>query len=84
MRFRLSSYSKNYITKQEKDIRNWIYKSLREATKKPPKGDIIPVKSQPGRYRLRVGDYRILFTIEGDYMIVIAITPRGDAYKEKE
>lgn len=31
-------------------------------------------------YRLRVGDWRILFTIEGDRIIVHAVGPRGSIY----
>ena len=34
------------------------------------------------RYRLRVGDFRMLFSIKENVMIVVKISTRGDAYKE--
>ncbi len=44
--------------------------------------DIKPLKGRP-EWRLRVGDYRILFLIddENKVYIVTKISPRGDAYK---
>ena len=33
-------------------------------------------------YRLRVGKYRVLFTIVGDTILIVKIGPRGDVYKE--
>ena len=40
------------------------------------------VKALQGRdgYRLRVGDYRVLFTVEGNTLIVKAVHKRGEAY----
>ena len=38
------------------------------------------VNHQP-RYRLRVGDYRVLFDIENNTMIIKAIVHRKDAYR---
>lgn len=40
------------------------------------------IKALQGRegYRLRVGDYRVLFTIDGDTMVVKAVRKRGEAY----
>ena len=40
------------------------------------------VKALQGRtgYRLRVGDFRVLFTIDGDVMTVTAVRKRESAY----
>ena len=40
------------------------------------------VKKLKGRdhYRLRIGDHRVIFAIEGDAMIVLAVRTRGEAY----
>ena len=39
-------------------------------------------KASPGTYRLRVGDWRILFSYPEDGIILIEkIGPRGDVYK---
>ena len=47
-----------------------------------PKGNIRPLKGAPGTYRLRVGDWRILFSYPSQNKILIEkIAPRGDIYK---
>ncbi len=33
-------------------------------------------------YRLRVGDLRVLFSVEGDTIIIKDVLPRGQAYKK--
>ena len=82
MRFKLSSDAKKYLTSQDRLTIKRIYQHLRNATKNPPKGDIIPLSDSSGRFRLRVGDYRFLFTIQGNNMIIAKISPRGDVYKK--
>ncbi|MFB2834330.1 type II toxin-antitoxin system RelE family toxin [Floridanema evergladense] len=44
--------------------------------------DIKPLKGRP-EWRLRVGDYRIMFLIDDENKVYILtkISPRGDAYK---
>lgn len=45
-----------------------------------PNLDAKPLTGRPG-YRLRVGDWRVIYTIEGDTLTVLDIGPRGDIYK---
>lgn len=45
--------------------------------------DIIPVKgTDPQKYRLRVGDYRIVYVVEKDTVKVIEMFPRGRGYRD--
>ena len=44
--------------------------------------DVSALKGEENAYRLRHGDYRALFTIDNDVLTVLAIRPRGDAYKK--
>ncbi|MDR1668355.1 MAG: type II toxin-antitoxin system RelE/ParE family toxin [Oscillospiraceae bacterium] len=47
-----------------------------------PEGDIKPVKGSSGTFRLRVGDWRILFSYPSkDNVLIEKIAPRGDVYK---
>ena len=47
-----------------------------------PKGDIKSMRGYPGTYRLRVGDWRILFSYpEENAVLIEKISPRGDVYK---
>ena len=43
--------------------------------------DVKPVIGERNVYRLRVGRYRVLFTIIGDTILIARIGPRGDIYK---
>jgi mRNA interferase RelE/StbE len=47
-----------------------------------PKGDIIKLQGHADLYRLRVGNWRIVFSyIDADKVLVETIAPRGQAYK---
>lgn len=44
------------------------------------KGDIKKMKGMENLYRLRVNDYRVLFSPEYDIIKIEKIGPRGDVY----
>ena len=52
-----------------------------ETNPKPP--GAIPLKGHSDTWRIRVGEWRIIYAIEDDRMIVsiIKIGPRGDVYR---
>lgn len=73
-------YSKKtvkYINSVDKPTK----KRLREAIEKIPFGDIKKLQGIENGYRLRVGDFRVLFSIEDDTIYIDNIIPRGQAYK---
>jgi mRNA interferase RelE/StbE len=41
--------------------------------------NVVKLQNRPG-YRLRVGDWRVIFTEGADVLEIIAIRPRGSAY----
>ncbi|MBD2186057.1 type II toxin-antitoxin system RelE family toxin [Aerosakkonema funiforme] len=51
-----------------------------EALKNDLAGDVKRLTNFTPEYRLRVGDYRVLFEIEGDKIVVYRIKHRSDAY----
>lgn len=56
---------------------------LQAIHKLPEQGDIKPMQGIPGLFRLRVGGFRILYTVDHGELIVIVIEAgnRGDVYK---
>ena len=63
-----------------KDLRRNIgfrIESLREDLQ----GDVKKLKGHPPRYRLRVGGYRVLFALAGDFIEVYAVKDRKDIYE---
>ncbi len=56
-------------------------KRLKDAIEKIPFGDIKKLTGFENEYRLRVGDLRVLFTVENNIITVNEIKPRGQVYK---
>ena len=55
---------------------------IRTAIDGIPAGDIKPLQGTDGSYRLRVGDWRIIFSRPNEETILIEkIAPRGQVYK---
>lgn len=77
MQIEYSKSSVKYINTADKSTK----KRLKEAIEKIPFGDIRKLKGIDNGYRLRVGDLRVLFSIENDIIYIDNIIPRGQAYK---
>ena len=71
--------AKKFIDKQDKNQRNRIYMAINKLLE----GDIKLLKGYNTIYRLRVGEYRIIFEwIENEIIIdVMDADNRGDVYK---
>lgn len=54
---------------------------IRNAIEKLPLGDVVKLKGEDAKYRLRVGDYRVIFTRSGVILFIEAINNRGQIYK---
>jgi mRNA interferase RelE/StbE len=46
-------------------------------------GDVRPLQGRAGEYRLRVGDWRVIFSREAGLLVILIlrVQPRGDAYR---
>lgn len=73
------------ITKSAVKSLKRLDKQTRERIKdgiyKLPSGDIKKLQGYDNYYRLRVGDYRIIYKSDGNTIIISDILPRGAAYK---
>jgi mRNA interferase RelE/StbE len=76
-------YSKQAM-KVAKRLDSVTAQRIKTAIEKLPDGDIKQIKGvNLSIYRLRVGDWRILYFFEDDNTIFIdKIAPRGEVYKE--
>jgi mRNA interferase RelE/StbE len=81
----LSSDSRKYLSKLDKPTRNRILDRLNILSENPrnPELDIKKLQGYISLYRLRVGSYRILYTIDENVLIIFVVTigSRGDVYK---
>ncbi len=61
-----------------------IRQALDRWTTRPPSGDIRKLQGTAAEWRLRVGDWRVRFTLgeDGDTVFILRVLPRGTAYRE--
>jgi len=67
--------------KQVNKLQQPLKDRIRQAVEKLPDGDIVKLQGYSTKYRLRVGDYRIIFDVSDDILTIGEILPRGEAYK---
>ena len=73
-------YSKTAVKHIESFDKN-TKQRLKKAIEKLPFGDIKKLKGFQNDYRLRVGNLRVLFSLENDIITVKDVLSRGNAYK---
>jgi mRNA interferase RelE/StbE len=72
-----------YLTRLDETVKERIKSALKGLEHEPPEGDIKPMVGQTEHYRLRIGNYRVLYRIKYDSIFVTHIEPRGQAYNKK-
>lgn len=73
-------YEKNaakYIQTQDKPTKH----RLKNAIERLPDGDVAKLQGYVNDYRLRVGNLRVIFSIDEDNIIIKDVSPRGQVYK---
>ena len=73
------------LRQMDEKTRARMLSAIEGLTLNPPAGDIKPMVGETGKYRLRVGKYRVIYSYGEDGGIVILyvedIGSRGDIYK---
>ncbi|WP_286080670.1 type II toxin-antitoxin system RelE family toxin [Parablautia intestinalis] len=77
MEINYSKQSEKFLKKQTREIRDRI----RNAIHNLPAGDVKKLQGREG-YRLRIGDYRVIFDRNGNIIYIERINNRGQVYKE--
>jgi mRNA interferase RelE/StbE len=79
----LKQPAEKFIRKQDKKTQIRILRALDGLKQIPPKGDIKKLKGEQEVFRLRIGTFRVLFSL--DYaqkqIVVEVIGNRGDIYR---
>ena len=66
-----------HISKMDKPSKT----KIKQAIDKLPAGDVKKLQGFVHDYRLRIGDLRVLFSVEEDTIIIKDVLPRGQVYK---
>ena len=82
---RWSKKAVSYLKRLELATRKRIVEAIETLASDPSNQnlDVKPMQGRPGEFRLRVGDYRIIYEPEQQILLisVIAIRSRGDVYR---
>lgn len=72
--------AQKFILRQTPEQREHLLSAI---SRLPGEGDRKPLKGHAGYFRLRVGNYRVIYTVENERLIVRIVTVgnRGDVYK---
>ena len=76
MNIQYSKQALKFLKKQDKSTQIRIISVINAL----PAGDIIKLQGREG-YRLRVGNYRVIFDKHGDVLMIEKIDNRGQIYK---
>ena len=87
MKVILSKAALKHYERLNEPLKSRISRAIDNLRKEPPEGDIKRLIGSENTYRLRVGNFRVIYSItaqEGskEYIIVDKIASRGEAYKE--
>lgn len=77
MEIRYSKQALKYLKKLHKPKREQIVNAIHLL----PSGDVKKMKGEDNLYRLRVNDYRVLFSQDGVIIMITKIGSRGDIYQ---
>ncbi len=77
--------AKKYLLSLDRKTQVRILNAIQGLAQFPPVGDLKPLEGREGKFRLRVGGYRVIYSYGRDGEIIIVtiedIGPRGDIYK---
>lgn len=77
MEIQYSKQAEKFLKKQTLETQNRIRNAIRNL----PEGDVKKLQGRNG-YRLRVGNYRVIFDHSGKIIYIVRIDNRGQIYKE--
>lgn len=79
-RIEIDKKAVKFISKQPKPQQLRLFKAIYRL---PFVGDIKAMKGHEGFFRLRVGDYRVIYCVNNDILLVqvVEVGNRGDVYK---
>ncbi len=72
--------AKKDLRKIDKSKISMLLKRIQELEQYPNTPNIKKLKNYSPTHRMRIGDYRILFDIEDEYIVIAKIKHRKEAY----
>ena len=81
-KIKMYKQAEKYLNKLDINTKERVREGIKGLLKNPPAGNIKELKGEfQGLNRLRVGGFRIIYFIDGEFIKITNIFPRGDLYK---
>lgn len=69
------------LDRMPRNVARLIIGKIERMGESPEAAQVKPLRGAPGNYRLRVGDWRVIFSKEADTILAKAIGSRGSIYR---
>jgi mRNA interferase RelE/StbE len=71
------------LAKLDKPVRRRIQGAIDRLADDPRPAGMIPLRGAPGAFRIRVGDYRVIYALHDDRLLIVVIDlgHRRDVYR---
>ena len=82
-RIKIAKSAFNRLKQLPEDIKTRLIKTINGLSTDPRPDNCVPIKGKKNAYRIRKGNYRIIYTINDDYLLIliIRIGHRKDIYR---
>ena len=78
MEVRITKTAIKNVKKLDSPTRDRILSSINKLSF----GDVKKLQGYDNYYRLRVGDFRVIYSLDDETITISAVLPRGEAYKQ--
>lgn len=81
----ISTRAAKQLKKLSGDIRDKINEKILDLAENPRPSGVVKLENADNKYRIRVGNYRVLYEIEDDVLIVkvVRVGHRRDIYRDE-
>ena len=83
MKIEFGTKALKFLSKLKKDDKERVFKKIKELGENPFPTDVTKLKGEKDVYRIRVGDFRVLYKLilEDDVILVFRIDKRSRVYR---
>ena len=83
MKIEFGTKALKFLSKLKKDDKERVFKKIKELGENPFPTDVKKLKGEKDVYRIRVGDFRVLYKLilEDDVILVFRIDKRSRVYR---
>jgi len=72
-RIKIAKSAFNRLKQLPEDIKTRLIKTINGLSAEPRPGNCVPIKGKKNAYRIRKGNYRIIYTINDDNLLILII-----------